>query len=124
MLTRNTTDVLAYSDTIGTGPKCHRVNLVLNMHFGTCQKCHYMPDCHFVGGHICNIQVQVLSKGRNKISKTRPILSNATFPSRNLPPPADPGAVLLPAARPRAPPRHGMLRRQQARGGITAEVRL
>ena len=42
------TDVPAYSDTLGTRPKCHcnqivtvsRGNLLTNQSFGTCQKCH------------------------------------------------------------------------------------
>ena len=63
-----TTDVPPYSDTIWTRAKVsllpeshyHRVNLVLNMHFGTCKKCHYSSQIVTVGvvtmaGHICII---------------------------------------------------------------------
>ena len=58
------TDVLAYSDTIGTRQKCHcnqiftasSGSLLVNSSFGTCRKCHSNQIVTLTGeiGEICS----------------------------------------------------------------------
>ena len=82
------TEVPAYSDTLGTWKKCHsnqivtvtRGSVVLNQSFGTCQKCHckrgVTVNSVTVSGEICilkhheNLKIQNFTSRAGSISKS------------------------------------------------------